>query len=96
MAACDPSGFIQMEPKAGQPASEKTEVWVFYDDDNVYVAFKAWESEPGRRIANEMRRDSNNIRQGDSVECAFDTFGIAATPFSLKRIRWRDARNCRA
>ena len=68
------SGFIQMEPKAGQPASEKTEVWVFYDDDNVYVAFKAWESEPGRRIANEMRRDSNNIRQGDSVEFAFDTF----------------------
>ena len=68
------SGFIQMEPKAGQAASEKTEVWVFYDDDHVYVAFKAWESEPGRRIANEMRRDSNNIRQGDSVEFAFDTF----------------------
>ena len=68
------SGFIQMEPKAGQPASEKTEVWVFYDDDSVYVAFRAWESEPGRRIANEMRRDSNNIRQGDSVEFAFDTF----------------------
>lgn len=68
------SGFLQMEPKAGQAASEKTEVWVFYDDDNVYVAFKAWESEPGRRIANEMRRDSNNIRQGDSVEFVFDTF----------------------
>ncbi len=68
------SGFIQMEPKAGQPASEKTEVWIFYDDDNVYVAFKAWESEPERRIANEMRRDSNSIRMGDSVEFAFDTF----------------------
>ena len=68
------SGFIQMEPRAGQPASEKTEVWVFYDDDNVYVAFKAWESEPGRRIANEMRRDSNSIRQGDSIEFSFDTF----------------------
>ena len=68
------SGFIQMEPRAGQPASEKTEVWVFHDDANVYVAFKAWESEPGRRIANEMRRDSNSIRQGDSIEFSFDTF----------------------
>ncbi len=68
------SGFIQMEPQAGQPASEKTEVWVFYDKDNVYVSFRAWESQPERRIVNEMRRDSGNIRQGDSVEFSFDTF----------------------
>ena len=68
------SDFIQMEPNGGQPATEKTEVWVFYDDDHVYVAFRAWESQPERRVVNEMRRDSNNIRQGDSVEFAFDTF----------------------
>ena len=68
------SGFIQMEPRAGEPASEKTEVWVFYDDDNVYVTIKAWESDPSRIVVNEMRRDSNNIRQGDSVEFGFDTF----------------------
>ena len=68
------SGFIQMEPQAGQPASERTEVWIFYDKDNVYVSFRAWESQPDRMIVNEMRRDSNNIRQGDSVEFALDTF----------------------
>ena len=68
------SGFIQMEPQAGQPATEKTEVWVFYDKDNVYVSFRVWESEPGKAIVNEMRRDSGNIRQGDSVEFSFDTF----------------------
>ncbi|HUR33858.1 MAG TPA: DUF5916 domain-containing protein [Vicinamibacterales bacterium] len=68
------SGFIQMEPQAGQAASEKTDVWVFFDEDNVYVSFRAWESQPERRIVNEMRRDSNNIRQGDSVEFSFDTF----------------------
>jgi hypothetical protein len=68
------SGFIQMEPQAGQPGSEKTEVWVFYDQDNVYVSFRVWESQPENRVANEMRRDSNNIRQGDSVEFSFDTF----------------------
>ena len=68
------SGFIQMEPQAGQPATEKTEVWVFYDKDNVYVSFRAWESQPGKAIVNEMRRDSSNIRQGDSVEFSFDTF----------------------
>jgi len=45
-----------------------------YDKDNVYVSFRAWESQPEHRIANEMRRDSSNIRQGDSIEFSFDTF----------------------
>jgi hypothetical protein len=68
------SHFIQMEPQAGMEATEKTEVWVTFDDDNLYVSFKAWESQPDRRVANELRRDSNNIRQGDSVGFSFDTF----------------------
>ena len=61
------SDYIQMEPSGGQVASEKTEVWVFFDKDNLYVSFRAWESQPERMIVNEMRRDSNNIRQGDSA-----------------------------
>ncbi len=68
------SGFIQMEPRAGEAAAEKTDVWVSFDDNNLYVSFKAWESQPERRVANELRRDSNNIRQGDSVGFSFDTF----------------------
>jgi hypothetical protein len=68
------TGFIQMEPNGGETASEKTEVWLMYDRDNVYVSFRAWESAPDRTIANEMRRDSNNIRQGDSVGFSLDTF----------------------
>ena len=51
------SDFIQMEPSAGQVATEKTEVWVFYDDDNVYVSVRASESHPERMVANEMRRE---------------------------------------
>jgi hypothetical protein len=66
------SGFIQMEPAGGQPASERTEVWVLFDATNVYVAMRAWESAPERQIATEMRRDSNNIRQGDSVAFSLD------------------------
>jgi len=68
------SNFIQMEPQAGAEATEKTEVWVSFDDNNLSVSFKAWESQPERRVANELRRDSNNIRQGDSVGFSFDTF----------------------
>jgi hypothetical protein len=68
------SDFIQMEPAAGQPATEKTDIWLFFDQNNVYVTMRAWESQPDRLIANEMRRDSNNIRQGDSLGFSIDTF----------------------
>ena len=68
------AGFIQMEPQEGRPASEKTEVWVSYDKDNVYVSMRCWESDPSRTVVNEMRHDSANIRQGDSIAFHFDTF----------------------
>ena len=69
------SDFIQQEPREGEPASEKTELWVAFDDDNVYVSFRCWESEPDRVVANEMRRDGTNTWQGnDIVAVSFDTF----------------------
>ena len=68
------SDFIQMEPRAGEAATEKTEVWVFFDEHNVYVTMRAWESRPDLMVANEMRRDSNNIRMGDCVGFSLDTF----------------------
>ena len=54
------SDFIQMEPHGGQPATEKTEVWVFFDEDNVYVVFRCWESQPERT---RRQRDAPRQRQ---------------------------------
>src|SRR5688500_12279629 len=51
------SDFIQQEPVGGQPATEKTELWVAFDEDNVYVLFRCWETDASRVVANEMRRD---------------------------------------
>jgi hypothetical protein len=69
------SEFLQMEPQAGAPATERTEVWVSFDDDNVYVSFRNWDTAMDRLIATEMRRDSTNTWQGnDIVSFIFDTF----------------------
>ena len=67
-------GFIQQEPRAGEPATEPTEVWIFFDEDNVYVSARCWDSHPENIIANEMRRDNNNIFQNDTFTVVFDTF----------------------
>ena len=69
------SDFIQEEPNEGAPATEKTEAWVLFDDDAVYVSARAWDSAPESQwIVNEMRRDSTNLLRNEGVHISFDTF----------------------
>jgi hypothetical protein len=67
-------GFVQQEPHEGEPATEKTDAWIFFDDANLYVAARLWDSSPDRIVANELRRDNFNITQGASFAVAIDTF----------------------
>ena len=69
------SDFVQTLPLEGQPASERTEVWVLFDDDNFYISARCWDSAPESRwVANEMRRDSFNILQNERVGFMIDSF----------------------
>jgi hypothetical protein len=68
------AGFVQQEPLEFQPATEPTEAWVFFDDDYVYVSARCFETQPSRRVANEMRRDTSQLRQNDTFAALFDTF----------------------
>ena len=78
------SDFIQQEPQEGSPASEKTEMWLAFDDDNLYVSFRCWESQPERVIANEMRRDGPNLWMGnDIVAFSVDTFHDRRNSFNF-------------
>lgn len=43
--------------------SEKTEVWVFFDRENVYFSARCWESRPDRMIVHDMRRDGNVLNE---------------------------------
>jgi hypothetical protein len=68
------SGFIQTDPIEGGPATEKTEMWVLFDRAHVYVAFRVFESQPGRRVANVMQKDNALLFQNDGVMFVLDTF----------------------
>src|SRR5262245_57244313 len=48
------SNFIQTEPVANAPATEKTELWVAFDHAQIYICFRVWESHPERMVVNEM------------------------------------------
>ena len=68
------SDFIQTDPIEGGPATEKTELWVMFDRENVYVAFRVWESQPERRVANVMQKDNGLLFQNDGVMFVLDPF----------------------
>ena len=38
--------FIQQEPDEGQPATEKTDAWILFDDVNLYICARNWDSHP--------------------------------------------------
>ena len=65
--------FIQMEPRQGEPATERTEAWLFFDDRNFYVSVRSYDSAPDRLVANEMRRDSFNVFQNDNITVSIDS-----------------------
>jgi hypothetical protein len=63
----------QREPHPGETASERTDVRLLFDEQNIYVGVMCFDSEPGRIIATQMARDSD-LSTDDKIEILFDTF----------------------
>ena len=65
------SGFIQAEPREGALATADTEVWVAYDESNLYIgAVIHDEREP---TVNDIRKDFDDTNQ-DIFQVILDTF----------------------
>ncbi len=63
-------GFIQGEPYEGRDPSERTSFKVVYDDNALYVAVRAHDSEPGKIERRMSRRDEKG---GDIITVAIDS-----------------------
>ena len=69
------SDFIQQLPDEGSLATERTDAWVMFDDENFYVAGRCWDSAPPSEwVATEMRRDAFNMLNNDLFGFLIDTF----------------------
>jgi hypothetical protein len=64
--------FLQREPQDLTPASERTEVYVSYDDTNLYAVFVCHAGDPSRIRARMSRREQ--IFNDDFVGVFLDTF----------------------
>jgi len=65
------TGFTQVQPDEGQPASEKTEVFIGYTDTALYIGVIAYDDNPSRIIVADSRRDSS-LSDTDSFQVIID------------------------
>jgi len=72
--------FIQREPYDGEPPSQKTIFKILYDDNNLYVAIKAEDTEPEEIEKRLTRRDEF---EGDWVAIGIDSYYDKLTGFGF-------------
>lgn len=65
------TGFWQTQPNAGQPASQRTEVYIGYTDTALHIGVVAYDTEPDKIIATDSRRDSS-LDDTDSFRVLID------------------------
>lgn len=87
------SDFTQRLPDDGEPASERTDVYLAYDDRNLYAVFLAFDSDPEQIRANLSPRE--NVDNDDTVGILIDTFNDQRTGYAFRStplgVQW-DAR----
>ena len=67
------STFTQTDPIEGAPATERTEVRVLFDKTTLYIGVICFDSEPGKIIVNQSRRDAD-LTETDAIILVLDTF----------------------
>jgi len=72
--------FIQMQPEENKPPSQQTAFKILYDDNNLYVFIRAFDTEPDKISRIVSRRD---YFTGDMVEINIDSYFDKQTAFSF-------------
>ena len=67
------TGFIQEDPDEGEACTEKSEIYVIYNEDNLYIGAKLYDSDPSGILAYQKRRDAWLVTD-DRFMFILDTF----------------------
>lgn len=66
------TGFVAREPADGAEPTQNTEVYLAYDQKNLYAVFVCWDKEPNKIRARMTRRE--DVFSDDTAEIMIDTF----------------------
>ncbi|MYH49505.1 MAG: hypothetical protein F4151_08250, partial [Gammaproteobacteria bacterium] len=74
------TGFTQREPMDGQPASERTEVRVVFDEEALFVGVWAFDSQPENITYGERIRDFE-VTESEAIVFVLDTYNADQNGF---------------
>ena len=74
------ANFTQLSPIEGNKPTQKTKFKIIYDEKNLYLAVRCYDSEPDKIVKRLSRRDGNN---GDWIEINIDTYHDLRTAFAF-------------
>jgi hypothetical protein len=72
--------FLQQEPQQGAPATERTEVRIAYDEQNLYLGVMLYDSDPEGVIGRALQRDAG-LGSDDRFMWLLDTFTDGRTGY---------------
>ncbi len=72
--------FVQLEPYEKKPPSQQTRFKILYDNNNIYIAIRCFDSAPDSIVKRMSRRDDFD---GDWVEVNIDSYHDLRTGFSF-------------
>jgi hypothetical protein len=75
------TAFLQRDPKEGAPPTYPTEVRVLYDRNYLYVAVRAFDSDPGKIVGLRTRRDSES--PSDWIRVILDSYHDRRTAYEF-------------
>jgi hypothetical protein len=77
------TNFTQVVPAEGAVPSERTEMRLLYDQDNLYIAFRFFDSQPDSIVAAQMQRDIS-LNTDDHVTIIIDPFDRARSGYEFQ------------
>ncbi len=93
------TGFTQTLPRDGEPVSQRTDAYLAYDSENIYIVTVAFDAEPERIRARMTPRE--NFRGDDKIDVFLDTYhderrayGFTCNPLGVQMDgRWTEGGN---
>ncbi len=89
------SGFIQLVPDRGKPATDDTAFYIAYDPHHLYVAFRCYDESPDK-VVNRIVRRGGNIYDSDVISFFMDPhhdhrtgYKFATTPGGVQSDAYR-------
>ncbi|HYE57328.1 MAG TPA: DUF5916 domain-containing protein [Rhodothermales bacterium] len=79
-AATPVTAFTQVDPDEGQPASERTEIRVLYDDEALYVGARLYDRQP---VSRRLGRRDMSLGGSDWLGVVIDSYNDGRTAFSF-------------